>query len=56
MDLFCALEVRSSNASVRNLGITINYEIVLPNRNETKFQAFSKGTECKNVNNVDLVS
>lgn len=55
MDLFCALVVSSSNASVRNLRITISYEIGLPNRNETKFQAFSKGTECKNVNNVDLV-
>lgn len=52
--LLC-LVVRSSNASVRYLRITINYEIGLPNRNETKFQAFSKCTECKNVNNVDLV-
>lgn len=39
-------------ASVRNFRITINYEIGL---NETQFQAFSKDTECKNVNNVDLV-
>lgn len=49
MDLFALF------ASVRNVRITINYEIGLPNRNETKFQVFSKGTECKNVNNVDLV-